>query len=91
MLLFRDVGEHWIFILHCSGWVICNLITSMLRRILNLLVMPSMLLKTTLLNLGVLSYHVDFFLVLSLPNLGWSLLGDKQTGSLILLQERSHY
>jgi len=53
--------------------------------------MPSMLIETTLLNLGALSHHVGLCSVFSLPTLGWSLLGDKQTGFLMFLQERPRY
>ena len=41
---------------------------SIFKRIPSLLVMPSMLIETTLLNLGALSHHVGLSSTLSLPN-----------------------
>nr|ABD33253.1 hypothetical protein MtrDRAFT_AC158465g6v2 [Medicago truncatula] len=50
-----------------------------------------MLIETTLMNFGALPHHVGLCSVLSLPTLGWSLLGDKQTGLFMFLQEMPCY
>jgi len=44
----------WDYSLPCSGLVICNLTTLILKQIPNLRVMPSILLERTTLNLGAL-------------------------------------